>query len=42
MAGALAYEFFTPPQPGFDIAHFDVDRDPRADGRVFRGLRHGR
>jgi feruloyl esterase len=28
MAGALAYEFFTPPDPSFRIASFDVDRDP--------------
>ena len=28
MAGALAYEFFTPPDPSFSIARFDFDRDP--------------
>jgi feruloyl esterase len=28
MAGALAYEFFTPPDPGFPITRFDFDRDP--------------
>ena len=28
MAGALAYEFFTPPAPSFSIASFDFDRDP--------------
>jgi feruloyl esterase len=28
MAGALAYEFFTPPDPSFDMARFDFDRDP--------------
>lgn len=29
MAGALAYEFFTPPDPGFAITRFDFDRDPK-------------
>jgi feruloyl esterase len=29
MAGALAHEFFTPPDPSFAIARFDFDRDPR-------------
>jgi feruloyl esterase len=28
MAGALAYEFFTPPDPTFAITQFDFDRDP--------------
>ncbi len=28
MAGALAYEFFTPPDPGFALASFNFDRDP--------------
>ena len=28
MAGALGYEFFTPPDPGFAITSFDFDRDP--------------
>ena len=28
MAGALAYEFFTPPDPAFAITQFDFDRDP--------------
>jgi len=28
MAGALAHEFFTPPDPAFDITQFDFDRDP--------------
>ena len=28
MAGALAHEFFTPPDPAFPIARFDFDRDP--------------
>jgi hypothetical protein len=28
MAGALAHEFFTPPDPAFQIARFDFDRDP--------------
>jgi pimeloyl-ACP methyl ester carboxylesterase len=28
MAGALAHEFFTPPDPGFSILDFDFDRDP--------------
>ena len=28
MAGALAYEFFTPPDPTFAITRFDFDRDP--------------
>jgi len=28
MAGALAYEFFTPPDPAFTITRFDFDRDP--------------
>ena len=28
MAGALAYEFVTPPDPSFSIARFDFDRDP--------------
>ena len=28
MAGALAYEFFTPPAPSFDLTTFDFDRDP--------------
>jgi len=28
MAGALAHEFFTPPDPAFGITQFDFDRDP--------------
>jgi len=28
MAGALAYEFLTPPDPSFSIVRFDFDRDP--------------
>jgi predicted enzyme related to lactoylglutathione lyase len=28
MAGALAHEFFTPPDPAFAITRFDFDRDP--------------
>ena len=28
MTGALAHEFFTPPEPGFPLARFDFDRDP--------------
>ena len=28
MAGALAYEFFTPPDPSFAITTFNFDRDP--------------
>ena len=28
MAGALAHEFFTPPDPAFSITAFDFDRDP--------------
>ena len=28
MAGALAHEFFTPPDPAFAITKFDFDRDP--------------
>jgi len=28
MGGALANEFLTPPDPGFQIARFDFDRDP--------------
>jgi pimeloyl-ACP methyl ester carboxylesterase len=28
MAGALAHEFFTPPDPSFSILDFDFDRDP--------------
>jgi feruloyl esterase len=28
MAGALAHEFFTPPDPAFAITAFDFDRDP--------------
>lgn len=28
MAGALAHEFFTPPDPTFAITRFDFDRDP--------------
>ncbi|MEO8260495.1 MAG: tannase/feruloyl esterase family alpha/beta hydrolase [Acidobacteriota bacterium] len=28
MAGALAHEFFTPPDPAFAISRFDFDRDP--------------
>jgi pimeloyl-ACP methyl ester carboxylesterase len=28
MAGALAHEFITPPDPAFDITRFDFDRDP--------------
>jgi len=28
MAGALAYEFFTPPDVSFALARFDFDRDP--------------
>jgi feruloyl esterase len=28
MAGALAHEFFTPPDPSFAITQFDFDRDP--------------
>jgi pimeloyl-ACP methyl ester carboxylesterase len=28
MAGALAHEFFTPPDPSFSIFNFDFDRDP--------------
>jgi feruloyl esterase len=28
MAGALAHEFFTPPDAAFSIARFDFDRDP--------------
>jgi pimeloyl-ACP methyl ester carboxylesterase len=28
MAGALAYQFFTPPDPTFALASFDFDRDP--------------
>lgn len=28
MADALKHEFFTPPDPGFDILTFDFDRDP--------------
>jgi feruloyl esterase len=28
MAGALAHEFFTPPDPAFSIFDFDFDRDP--------------
>jgi feruloyl esterase len=28
MAGALGYEFFTPPAPGFSLLEFDFDRDP--------------
>jgi feruloyl esterase len=28
MAGALAHEFFTPPDPSFAIAQFDFDRHP--------------
>jgi feruloyl esterase len=28
MAGALAHEFFTPPDPSFAITAFDFDRDP--------------
>jgi feruloyl esterase len=28
MAGALAHEFFTPPDPAFQITAFDFDRDP--------------
>ena len=27
-AGALAHEFFTPPDPAFAITQFDFDRDP--------------
>jgi feruloyl esterase len=29
MAGALAHEFFTPPDPSFAIMQFDFDRDPK-------------
>ena len=29
MAGALAHEFFTPPDPSFTMTQFDFDRDPR-------------
>jgi catechol 2,3-dioxygenase-like lactoylglutathione lyase family enzyme len=29
MAGALAHEFFTPPDPSFAITQFDFDRDPK-------------
>jgi feruloyl esterase len=32
MAGALAHEFFTPPDPAFQIASFDFDRDPARTG----------
>jgi hypothetical protein len=28
MSDALEWEFFTPPDPGFDILQFDLDRDP--------------
>jgi feruloyl esterase len=28
MQDALAHEFLTPPEPGFDILRFDFDRDP--------------
>jgi len=28
MAGALAYQFFTPPDPSFALSSFDFDRDP--------------
>ena len=28
MSGALAYEFFTPPDPAFAIRQFNFDRDP--------------
>ena len=28
MAGAVAHEFFTPPDPAFAITKFDFDRDP--------------
>ena len=28
MVDALAHEFFTPPDPGFDYTKFDFDRDP--------------
>src|SRR4029453_13338463 len=28
MAGALAYEFVTPPDPSLAITRFDFDRDP--------------
>jgi pimeloyl-ACP methyl ester carboxylesterase len=28
MSGALAYEFFTPPDPAFAITQFNFDRDP--------------
>ena len=39
MTGALAYEFFTPPDPGFEIA---LQLRPRssAHGRVFRRVQH--
>ena len=40
MAGALAHEFFTPPDPAFAITRFDFDRDPGTDGGILRGLRH--
>jgi len=29
MAGALAHEFFTPPDPSFAITQFNFDRDPK-------------
>ena len=29
MAGALAHEFLTPPDPSFSITKFDFDRDPK-------------
>jgi feruloyl esterase len=45
MAGALAHEFFTPPDPSFSITAFDFDRDPArmaAFSRVFDTYRDDR
>jgi feruloyl esterase len=42
MAGALAHEFFTPPDPSFRIERFDFDRDParmRAFSEVYDTFR---
>jgi pimeloyl-ACP methyl ester carboxylesterase len=42
MAGALAHEFFTPPDPSFAIERFDFDRDPermRAFSEVYDTFR---
>lgn len=36
MAGALAHEFFTPPDPSFSILDFDFDRDPARMERFSR------